>query len=830
MNKRIIESLSAVGMADVERVGGKCASLGEMTRNLTSLGIRIPDGFVITTDAYFQFMAQNALEPMVADLLRRVDHNNVESLRRAGLSIRQAISNARFPHELSHQIIESYEELSKSYAQSVTDVAVRSSATAEDLPDASFAGQQETFLNVRGPAALIDSVRNCFASLFTDRAISYRRTFGYEVPRVGLSVCVQKMVRSDLASSGVAFSLDTESGFKDVVMISGSYGLGEMVVQGAVSPDEYLVFKPAREKGYASIIEKKLGMKDKLMVYGDHSDQRTKIIPVEEAQRGRFCLEDEQILKLADWVMRIEEYYTRQKGKWCPVDVEWAVDGLSGELFIVQARPETVHSRRVRQQMIEYRLDPGIERKLLGTGIAVGDRIGSGRVTILYSLDKRVGGREFQEGDILVTEMTDPDWEPVMKKASAIITNKGGRTCHAAIVAREMGVPAIVGCGDATGWLREGQVVTASCAEGTVGQIYEGRIAFERITTDLDGLPSTQTPVMLNVGSPDTAFGFAQLPHCGVGLAREEFIINNYIQAHPLALLKHETLGDAALSAAIMKLIQGFGDGAEYFIARLSFGIARIAAAFYPRKVIVRFSDFKSNEYRNLLGGHYFEPQEENPMIGWRGASRYYSDSYRPAFALECRAIRRVREEMGLGNVVVMVPFCRTVEELRRVQAVMASEGLVRGQSGLEVYLMAELPSNIVLAHEFAPLVDGFSIGSNDLTQLTLGIDRDSSLVAHLYDERNAAVKSLLRQLIRMAKEKQVRVGICGQGPSDFPDFAQFLVEEGIDSISVTPDALIKTLKSVHAVEQCRGRNYPFIAPAAETNAETNSGTILRSV
>ncbi|HET6256065.1 MAG TPA: phosphoenolpyruvate synthase [Puia sp.] len=802
MNNRIIEPLSAVGMADIERVGGKCASLGEMTRNLSQLGIRIPDGFVITTDAYFQFIAQSGLEPMINEALRKVDHNNVESLRRTGLNIRQAISNARFPYELSHQIIESYEQLSKTYGQSATDVAVRSSATAEDLPDASFAGQQETFLNVRGPAALIDSVRNCFASLFTDRAISYRRTFGYDAMRVGLSVCVQKMVRSDLATSGVAFSLDTESGFKDVVMISGSYGLGEMVVQGAVSPDEYLVFKPARERGFASIIEKKLGVKDKLMVYGDHSDQRTRIIPVEESQRGRFCLEDGQVLQLADFVMRIEEYYSQIKDKWCPVDIEWAIDGLSGDLFIVQARPETVHSRREQAQLVEYRLDAKAEKKLIGTGIAVGDKVGSGRVTILYSLDKRVGGREFMEGDILVTEMTDPDWEPVMKKAAAIITNKGGRTCHAAIVAREMGVPAIVGCGDATSWLRDGQVVTASCAEGAVGQVYEGRIPFEKVTTDLSAVPQTRTPVMLNVGSPDTAFGFAQLPHHGVGLAREEFIINNYIQAHPLALLRHSQLGDAALSASIAKLTRGFDSGEEYFIAQLSFGIARIAAAFYPRKVIVRFSDFKSNEYRNLLGGNYFEPQEENPMIGWRGASRYYSAAYKPAFAMECRAIRKVREEMGLSNVVVMVPFCRTVEELKKVQAVMAEQGLERGSNGLEVYLMAELPSNIILAGEFASLVDGFSIGSNDLTQLTLGIDRDSALVAHLYDERNAAVKSLLRQLIRTAKQHRVKVGICGQGPSDFPDFAQFLVEEGIDSISVTPDALIKTLRSVHAVEQ----------------------------
>jgi pyruvate,water dikinase len=801
MNNRIIAPLSEVGMGDVERVGGKCASLGEMTRNLTELGIKIPGGFVITTDAYYQFMEQSGLEPMIEAMLNTVDHNNVESLRRAGLSIRQAVSNARFPRELSHQIIESYVELSRTYGLSATDVAVRSSATAEDLPDASFAGQQETFLNVRGPAALIDSVRNCFASLFTDRAISYRRTFGYDALQVGLSVCLQMMVRSDLASSGVAFSLDTESGFKDVVMISGSYGLGEMVVQGAVSPDEYLVFKPTRKMGFASIIEKKLGMKDKLMIYGDDTDQRTKIIPVEETHRAQFCLGDEKVLVLADWVMQIEDYYTKLKGKWCPVDVEWAIDGLSGELFIVQARPETVHSRREREQMVEYRLDPSQARKLIGTGIAVGDKIGAGRATILYSLDKRLGGREFQAGDVLVTDMTDPDWEPVMKKASAIITNKGGRTCHAAIVAREMGVPAIVGCGNATDWLKDGQVVTASCAEGAVGQVYEGNIAFEKITTDLADLPKTKTPIMLNVGSPDTAFGFAQLPHHGVGLAREEFIINNYIQAHPLALLNHRGMGDTALTTAIEKLVRGFGDGEEYFIAQLSFGIARIAAAFYPQKVIVRFSDFKSNEYRNLLGGKHFEPEEENPMIGWRGASRYYSESYKPAFALECRAIRKVREEMGLGNVVVMVPFCRTVEELKKVQGVMAESGLERGRNGLELFLMAELPSNIILAAEFASLVDGFSIGSNDLTQLTLGIDRDSALVAHLYDERNQAVKSLLRQLIRTAKEKKVKVGICGQGPSDFPDFAQFLVEEGIDSISVTPDALIKTLKSIHAVE-----------------------------
>jgi len=570
-----------------------------------------------------------------------------------------------------------------------------------------------------------------------------------------------------------------------------------------VSPDEYLVFKPALRKNFASIIEKKLGVKDKLMVYGDHSDERTRIIPAEEAQRHRFCLEDSQVLQLARWVVTIENYYSTLKNKWCPVDVEWAVDGLTGGLFIVQARPETIHSRKTRNTLTEYRIgDPSIPRNLLGKGIAVGDKIAAGKVSIMYSLDKRVGGHDFADGDILVTDMTDPDWEPIMKKAAAIITNKGGRTCHAAIVAREMGVPAIVGCGDATRWLAEGQWVTASCAEGEEGYVYEGKMDFQRTETDLDELPATRTPIMLNVGSPSTAFGYAQLPHRGVGLARQEFIINNYISAHPLALLQHRKMNDPALSAEIKALIRGSASEETYFIDKLSFGVAKIAASFYPEKVIVRFSDFKSNEYKNLLGGKYFEPDEENPMIGWRGASRYYSAAYKPAFALECRAIKKVREEMGLDNVVVMIPFCRTVDELIKVKAVMAENDLVQGEKGLEIYLMAEIPSNIILAREFAQHIDGFSIGSNDLTQLALGLDRDSSLVAHLYDERNEAVKSLLRMLIRTAKECNTKVGICGQGPSDFPDFAQFLVEEGIDSISVTPDSFLKTARAIAAIER----------------------------
>jgi pyruvate,water dikinase len=805
MQNRIIVPLDSVGLDDIALVGGKCASLGEMLRNLKGTGVCIPGGFVVTTDAYRQFLEESGLETFIKTELNRINFDNVESLRRSGSKIRQAISNARFPHELSHQIIAWYEALSQSFGQAATDVAVRSSATAEDLPDASFAGQQETYLNVRGPAALIDAVRNCFASLFTDRAISYRQTFHFDIFNVGLSVCVQKMVRSDLAASGVAFSLDTETGFRDLVVINGSYGLGELVVQGAVSPDEFLVFKPTLGKGYAGIIEKKLGVKDKLMVYGDDTDQRVRIIPADDNQRRSFCLGDAQVLQLARWVIHIEDYYSKLKKKWCPVDVEWAIDGLTGGLFIVQARPETIHSRKQNDTLTEYRIGDshpnGQPRLLLGKGIAVGDKIASGKVNILYSLDKRVGGREFAEGDVLVTDMTDPDWEPIMKKASAIITNKGGRTCHAAIVAREMGLPAIVGCGDATEWLRDDQLVTASCAEGEEGFVYAGQLEVDILETRLDELPSIETTLMLNTGSPGTAFGYAHLPHQGVGLARQEFIVNNYIKVHPLALLNHRNLIDTRLSAEIATLIRGFVDEPSYFIDKLAFGVAKIAAAFYPKKVILRFSDFKSNEYRNLLGGEHFEPEEENPMIGWRGASRYYSPVYKPAFHLECRAVKKVREEMGFDNLVVMIPFCRTVEELIKVHSTMAEVGLIRGDKGLEVFLMAEIPANILLAEQFAQHIDGFSIGSNDLTQLTLGLDRDSALIAHLYDERNEAVKVLLRMLIRTAKKCGVKVGICGQGPSDFPDFAQFLVQEGIDSISVTPDSLIKTIRAIHAVE-----------------------------
>jgi pyruvate, water dikinase len=804
INTSFIIPLDKVGIHDIDIVGGKNASLGEMLQHLTGMGINIPGGFVISVDAYKEFIEYNNLQGTIVHIINTIDYNNLESLRRGGSQVRLLIKNGRFPKDMSEIIIQEYEKLSQLYSQDFTDVAVRSSATAEDLPDASFAGQQETYLNVRGPASLMDAVRNCFASLFTDRAISYRQSFGYDHFSIGLSICVQKMVRSDLGSSGVAFSLDTESGFKDVVVINGSYGLGEMIVQGSVSPDEFIVFKPALKKGFASIIEKKLGVKDKMMVYGDKADERVKIISTEKGFQHRFCINDDKVVQLADWVTKIEDYYSGIKGKWTPMDVEWAVDGLSKELFIVQARPETIHSKRDHRIITEYSInDKNRLDKLLVKGIAVGDKIASGKVNILFSMDKRViEGHEFAQGDILVTDMTDPDWEPIMKKASAVVTNKGGRTCHAAIVARELGVPAIVGCADATDILQEGNIVSVSCAEGETGFVYAGAVEFIKNEYNLRDLPEIKTSLMLNVASPSMCFQFSHLPNKGVGLAREEFIINNYIQVHPLALLHHKELNDAALTTEIQKRIFGYDNEEDFFIKKLSYGIAKIAAAFYPNEVIVRFSDFKSNEYYNLLGGKHYEPIEENPMIGWRGASRYYSENYKQAFGLECKAIKIVREEMGLDNVIVMIPFCRTVNELIKVQEVMKEFKLERGNNGLELYLMAELPSNIILADEFARYIDGFSIGSNDLTQLVLGLDRDSSLVAHLYDERNDAVKQMIAKLIESAKRNKVKVGICGQGPSDFPDFAQFLVEQGIDSISVTPDSIIKTIKAIASAER----------------------------
>lgn len=805
----MIRNLAEVNMDMVETVGGKNASLGEMIGSLSGRGINIPEGFALTIEAYDRYLAENRLTERIGSLIENLDVDNLVQLRKTGMAIRQLILDGEFPKEIQAEIKERYLDLSRKYGKDSTDVAVRSSATTEDLPDASFAGQQDSFLNVRGANNVINSIKACFASLFTDRAISYRASAGFDHMEAKLSVGVQKMVRSDLGSSGVAFSIDPESGFDKAVVINGAFGLGELLVQGEISPDEFLVFKPTLGKGKNAIIEKKLGHKTHKLAYGHKPNELTKKLSLEESQRNKFCLTDEQALQLAKWVVEVEKYYTNRNGRWTPVDVEWAYDGLSEELFIVQARPETVHANQKIDSLTEYDIkDKKRHERLLLEGIAVGDRIGCGVVNIIHTLDGRDGSADeadFEEGQVLVTEMTDPDWEPLMKKASAIITDKGGRTCHAAIVARELGIPAIVGCEKATRHLKSDQRVTVSCAEGSVGKVYEGSVEFKVKNHSIAGLPQTQTPLMLNVASPDMAFKFSKVPNAGVGLAREEFIINNFIHVHPMALLHHKEIGDEDLTKQVNKFTQGYKDEAEYFIDKLSYGIAKIGAAFYPNRVIVRFSDFKSNEYRNMVGGAYFEPEEENPMIGWRGASRYYSEEYKEAFGLECRAIKKVRNVIGLTNITVMIPFCRTTDELREVLQTMEEFGLKRGENGLEVYLMAELPSNIMLAEEFAGYIDGFSIGTNDLTQLTLGLDRDSSLVAHVYDERNEAVKRMILLLLEKAKSTGTKVGICGQAPSDFPDFAEFLVSHGIDSISVTPDSMLKTLHSISKLEKIKG-------------------------
>ncbi|MEZ0323903.1 MAG: phosphoenolpyruvate synthase [Hydrogenothermaceae bacterium] len=804
MKDNLVLWLNEVGMEDIELVGGKNASLGEMINNLSPLGIKVPMGFVVTSKAYWYFVEYNNLKEKIRETLTGLNPDDIEDLAKRGLAIRDMIKGGTFPPDLKDYIIKAYEELSKMYGQYRVDVAVRSSATAEDLPNASFAGQQDTYLNIKGDEDLLSAIRSCFASLFTDRAISYREAFKFDHFAIGLAVGVQKMVRSDLAASGVAFSIDSDSGFKDVVLINASYGLGEMVVQGAITPDEFLVFKPTLKEGYEAIIEKKLGRKTHKMVYGTSAEERTKIIAVSKEEQAKFCLSDPEVLKLADWVMKIEEYYSNKYGKWTPMDCEWAKDGEINELFIVQARPETIHSQKDHSKVITYKIvEPYEERekKRIVEGIAVGDKVAFGKVRILHDLED---AKNFQAGEVLVTDMTDPDWEPIMKRAAAIVTNKGGRTCHAAIVARELGVPAVVGTGNATEVLENGDEVTVSCAEGDRGYVYKGKVEYEIEEFDLNELPKTKTPILMNVASPEGAFDLSFLPNSGVGLAREEFIINNYISIHPLALIKFDEIKekDPKLAEIIEDKTFGYENKEEYYVKKLSYGIAKIAAAFYPKPVIVRFSDFKSNEYANLIGGKYFEPEEENPMIGFRGASRYYSEFFKPAFGLECKAILRVRNKMGLKNVIVMVPFCRTPEEAKKVLEVMQEYGLRRGENGLQVYVMCELPSNVILADQFAEYFDGFSIGSNDLTQLTLGLDRDSSLVAHLYDERNEAVKRMISQVIKIAKEKGKKIGICGQGPSDFPDFAQFLVEQGIDTISINPDSIIKTTKAIYEIEK----------------------------
>ncbi len=802
--EKLVLWLEEVGIEDIPLVGGKNASLGEMKRALSPKGVKIPDAFVITANAYRYFIRFNNLEAKIREILKGLNVNDVDDLHRRGEKIRELIKSGKFPEDLKELIKKYYRELSEKFGVENVDVAVRSSATAEDLPNASFAGQQETFLNVKGIENLLNAVKKCFASLFTDRAISYRETFGFDHFKVALAVGVQKMVRSDLASSGVGFSLDTESGFKDVVLITGSYGLGEMVVKGAVTPDEWLVFKPTLKKGFKAIIEKKLGEKNQKMIYGDSEKEPVKVVPVPLSDREKFCLSDDEVLKLANWICEIENYYSERNGRWTPMDVEWAKDGEIGELYIVQARPETVHSRKDYSKITVFKvIEPPQERKkkVLVEGIAVGRKIAEGKVKILMSVEE--AGR-FQEGDVLVTDMTDPDWEPIMKKASAIVTNRGGRTCHAAIVARELGVPAVVGTGNATEALKEDRFVTVSCAEGEVGYVYDGKIEYTVEEVDLRELPKPKTPIMFNIATPEGAFDLSFLPNDGVGLAREEFIINNYIGIHPNALITFEKVKEEEPEVAqeIERRTVGYENKKEFYVDKLAFGIGKIAAAFYPKPVIVRFSDFKSNEYANLLGGKLFEPKEENPMLGWRGASRYYSPQFSEAFGLECMAIKKVREEMGLDNVIVMVPFCRTPEEAKRVLEVMEKFGLKRGEKGLKVYVMCEIPSNVILFEEFAKYFDGFSIGSNDLTQLTLGVDRDSSLVAHIYDERNEAVKWMVSRAIKEGKRVGRKVGICGQAPSDHPDFAQFIVKEGIDTISINPDSILEVIRAVYQIEK----------------------------
>lgn len=808
-----------VGIADIPLVGGKNASLGEMIQQLTPQGVKVPLGFATTAYAYRYFIKSAGLDQQLRDLLADLDVNDVNNLRDRGQRARELILKTPFPTELETAIAQAYETLCDRYQPTActndetqkgtqdwinclkqsrnVDVAVRSSATAEDLPDASFAGQQETYLNVHGVFSVVEACHRCFASLFTDRAISYRTQRNFDHFTIALSVGVQKMVRSDLATSGVMFSIDTETGFKNAVLISAAYGLGETVVQGAVNPDEYFVFKPTLQQGFRPILNKRLGSKEIKMIYDLGGAKMTKNVPVPLPDRDRYALQDDEILALARWACQIETHYSSVRGLFTPMDIEWAKDGETGELFIVQARPETVQSQKSSQVLRSYRLDE--KSTVLAKGRAVGEKIGQGTARVILEVNQI---EEFQPDEVLVTNRTDPDWEPIMKKASAIITNQGGRTCHAAIIAREMGIPAIVGSGDATAKLETGQGVTVSCAEGEEGRVYEGLLPFQVEETALDSLPRPRTQILINVGNPEEAFGLAALPCDGVGLARLEFIIANHIKVHPLALLHFDDLQNEEEKASIAQLTAQYPHRPDYFVEKLAHGMGMIAAAFYPKPVIVRLSDFKSNEYANLLGGQQFEPTEENPMIGWRGASRYYDPNYRDAFGLECQALKQVREVMGLTNVIPMVPFCRTPAEGRKVLDEMARHGLKRGEQGLEVYVMCEIPSNVILADQFSEVFDGFSIGSNDLTQLTLGLDRDSALVAHLFDERNEGVKEMIRQIILKAKANDRKIGICGQAPSDYPEFAQFLVEQGIDSMSLNPDSLLKTLLAIAQTEQ----------------------------
>lgn len=776
-----VVSFEHLGAGDVERVGGKNASLGEMISNLANAGVSVPGGFATTADAYREFLEQSGLNDRIHAALDALDVDDVNALAETGAQIRQWVLDAEFPPALDQAIRDAFAELSAGNENLA--VAVRSSATAEDLPDASFAGQQETFLNIRGVDNVIRAAKEVFASLFNDRAISYRVHQGFDHKLVALSAGVQRMVRSETGTAGVMFTLDTESGFRDVVFITGAYGLGETVVQGAVNPDEFYVHKPTLEAGRPAILRRNLGSKAIKMVYGDEAraGRSVKTVDVDKAERSRFCLSDEEVNNLARQALIIEKHYGR------PMDIEWAKDGDDHKLYIVQARPETVKSRGNGNVMERYLLKE--KGKVLVEGRAIGQRIGSGRVKIVNDVSQM---DKVMPGDVLVSDMTDPDWEPVMKRASAIVTNRGGRTCHAAIIARELGIPAVVGCGNATAELKDGQEVTVSCAEGDTGFIYQGQLSFDVRTNSVDAMPDLPFKIMMNVGNPDRAFDFANLPNEGVGLARLEFIINRMIGVHPKALLNFSSL-PSDVRDSVEKRIAGYPDPVDFYVEKLVEGVSTLAAAFWPKKVIVRLSDFKSNEYANLIGGRLYEPEEENPMLGFRGASRYISDSFRDCFELECRAMKQVRDVMGLTNVEIMVPFVRTVGEAQQVVELLAANGLKRGDNGLRLIMMCELPANALLADEFLEHFDGFSIGSNDLTQLTLGLDRDSGIIAHLFDERNAAVKKLLAMAISSCIKADKYIGICGQGPSDHPDLARWLMEQGIESISLNPDSVMDT-------------------------------------
>jgi pyruvate, water dikinase len=788
-----------LGIEDVPLVGGKNASLGEMYRNLTPKGVKIPNGFAVTATAYRYLLEQTGTMNQIKEMLADLNTQDLHNLQKHGKDVRDLIRHLEFPLDLKNSIIEAYGHMEKQYG-SMCDVAVRSSATAEDLPDASFAGQQETYLNIRGPEQLIEACKKCFASLFTDRAISYREEKKFDHFSIALSIAVQKMVRSDLSSSGVMFSIDTESGFKDAVLITGAYGLGENVVQGAVNPDEFYVFKPTLKQGKKPIITKQLGTKEIKMIYDYGGNKTTKNVPVDLTHRKKFIISDDEILTLAQWACIIEDHYSWKRGTFTPMDMEWAKDGNTNELFIVQARPETVHSQKDMNYLEQFILKQ--KGKVLAVGHSVGERIGNGKANVIKDV-KDI--HSFKKGEVLVTEMTDPDWEPIMKIASAIVTNRGGRTCHAAIISRELGIPCVVGTIDGTHKIKSGQEITVDCSQGDEAYIYEGLLEYYIEKTDLSKMPETKTQIMMNLGNPEQAFEQSFIPNEGVGLAREEFIINSYIKVHPLALLHFDKVTDEKERKIIEDLTFGYENKADYFVDKLAEGVGRIAAAFYPKKVIIRLSDFKTNEYANLVGGKYFEPKEDNPMIGWRGASRYYSGNYVEGFVLECRAMKKVREEFGLTNLEIMIPFCRTLEEARSVIQAMEKNGLKQGENGLKVIGMCEIPSNVLLAEEFLDIFDGFSIGSNDLTQLTLGLDRDSEIVSSIYDERNPAVKKLVKRVIEVANQKGKYIGICGQAPSDYIDFAEFVVECGIQTMSLNPDTIIKTRLKIAELERRMG-------------------------